>query len=77
MKTGKIAAKRRDMVPVCFMANGEERRRYAPSPISERVQPGSREAENPGVFNGFRTIYKNSHPTWMTVLYHERLPFNI
>lgn len=29
--------------------------------------PRIRKAENPSVFNGFRAIYKNSHPIWMTV----------
>ena len=28
MKTGKITAKRRDAVPVCLLANGEDVKRY-------------------------------------------------
>ena len=30
MKTGKITAKLKDVVPVCFMVNSEERKRHAP-----------------------------------------------
>ena len=29
MKTGKITAKLRDMVPVCLMVGGKEAKRYA------------------------------------------------
>ena len=38
MKTGKITAKLRDMVPVCFMVNGEERKRYANIEIPDEVK---------------------------------------
>ena len=38
MKTGKITAKLRDMVPVCFMVNGEERKRHANIEIPDEVK---------------------------------------
>lgn len=38
MKTGKITAKLRDAVPVCFMVNGEEVKRYANIEIPDSLK---------------------------------------